>query len=268
MPPGATDRSLFIERRTPGNAADDTPVLLLHGWASTSAYWAPLADKLLDAGYPVWVADLPGYHSGQALPSNFTWTLDAVAGALAEEISSGRNPGAVHVVGHSLGGSVAVTMAARHPENVATLTLVGMVPSPPNEAFRAMLSTQLSQGFIDRATEDKCMDAWFGPLDPGDRQLLGRAFSLPFDVLGPSGFAAMEGVDSRDPGLVTAPTLVIMGSNDKLRTPAQVQGYVAGSPGRRLSVIPDAGHSVHWEQPAACAAAMAKFWEDAATASA
>ena len=241
---------------------------MLHGWASSSAYWAPLAGKLLDAGYPVWVVDLPGYHAGQALPSNFTWTLEAVATAVAEEISSAPNPGAVHVVGHSLGGSVAVTLAARHPENVATLTLLGMVPAPPNAAFRSMLSTQLRQGFIDRATEDKCMDAWFGPLDPADRELLGRAFSLPFDVLGPSGIAAMKGVDSRDPGRVTAPTLVIMGSDDKVRTPAQVQEYVAGSARRRLSLIPDAGHSVHWEQPAACAAAMVKFWEDAATASA
>jgi pimeloyl-ACP methyl ester carboxylesterase len=78
----------------------------------------------------------------------------------------------------------------------------------------------------------------------------------------------MQGVDSRDPGLVTAPALVIMGSNDKLRTPAQVQEYVSGSPRRRLSVIPGAGTSVHWEQPTACAAAMVDFWEDAATSSA
>jgi pimeloyl-ACP methyl ester carboxylesterase len=242
-------------------------VVLLHGWASTSAYWEPLVDKLLDGGHAVWIVDLPGYHPGESLPENFDWTLDSVAAAVAEEISSRQEPGlpaagAVHVVGHSLGGSVALTLAARHPECVATLTLVGMVPAPPNEGFRSMLSSQLRQGFIDAGTREKLMKAWFGPLEAAEREILGRGFSVPFGVLGASGEAGLQGVDSRDPALVTAPTLVIIGTDDRLRTPVQVQEFVAGSPQRKLAAIPNAGHSVHWEQPAACAKAMEKFWQE------
>lgn len=244
---------------TPGQLSQP-PVLLLHGWASTSAYWEPLAAELLDAGRSVWIVELPGYHRGEVLPPGFEWTLEAAAASVAAVAA--RNPSPVHVVGHSMGGSVALTLAAARPELVASVALIGMVPAPPNDAFKSMLESQLRQGFIDDATRSKCMKAWFGALSPEDHRLLGQGFELPFDVLGPSGLAAMAGVAAEVPEKVSAPTLVIAGVGDLVRSLDQAEAFVAASPLRRLVAVPDAGHSVHWEQPHACALALGAFWNE------
>ncbi|GAA5196794.1 alpha/beta hydrolase [Arthrobacter gyeryongensis] len=257
--------ALHVDMRLPTAAVStdlpsQPPVLLLHGWASTSAYWEPLATELLDAGRTVWIVDLPGYHRGDVLPPGFQWTLEAAADSVAAVAV--RNASPVHIAGHSMGGSVALTLAAANPELVASVALIGMVPAPPNEVFRSILESQLRQGFIDDATRAKCMKAWFGALSPEDHRLLSRGFELPFEVLGPSGLAAMAGVAADVPEKVTAPTLVIAGVGDRLRSPEQAQAFVAASPLRRLVAIPDAGHSVHWERPRACALALGAFWNE------
>ncbi len=246
-------------RTTPAQQ-DVPPVLLVHGWASASAYWEPLTTELLDAGRPVWIVELPGYHRGEVLPPGFEWTLESAAASVAAVAT--RNSSPLHVAGHSLGGSVALTLAARHPELVASVALIGMVPAPPNEGFKSMLESQLRQGFIDDATRSKCMKAWFGRLSAEDELLLGRGFELPFEVLGPSGLAAMAGVAPDVPGKVTAPTLVIAGVGDRVRSLDQAEAFVAANPLRRLVAVPDAGHSVHWEQPHACSVALGEFWKE------
>lgn len=258
--------ALHVDMRLP-TAAGSTPdlpsrppVLLLHGWASTSAYWEPLTAELLDAGRSVWIVDLPGYHRGDALPPGFQWTLESAAASVAA--IAARDPSPVHIVGHSMGGSVTLMLAAAYPELVASVALIGMVPAPPNDAFKSMLESQLGQGFIDDATRARCMKAWFGALPPEDERLLSRGFELPFEVLGPSGLAAMAGVAADVPERVTAPTLVIAGVGDHIRSLDQAEAFVAASPLRRLEAIPNAGHSVHWEQPHACTVALGAFWDE------
>ena len=251
---------LFVYIRQPTvSAGESAPVVLIHGWASSSAYWDPLAEKLLAAGNRVWIADLPGYHPGETLPSGFTWTLDSAAAALAVALES-RHSGPVHLVGHSLGGSVALTLAANHPHLASTLALVGMVPAPPNEDFRSMLQSQWKQGFIDAETRSRCMEAWYGHLSAEDDELLGRGFDVPFEILGPSGEAAMAGVEPSVPGRIRAPVLVLAGTADRVRSTDQMAAFVKAGPRRRLRLVPGAGHSVHWEQPAESAEALREFW--------
>src|SRR5690349_12032856 len=106
----------FVDVRTPSShRGGQVPVVLIHGWASGSVYWEPLAKILLDAEREVWILDLPGYHPAQDLPSDFTWTLDSAAASVGAAIRA-RTSGPVHLVGHSMGGSVSLTLAAKHPE--------------------------------------------------------------------------------------------------------------------------------------------------------
>ncbi|MFI2565248.1 alpha/beta fold hydrolase [Paenarthrobacter sp. NPDC018779] len=252
--------SCFVDVRTPDHPApDQTPVVLIHGWASGSVYWEPLASLLLDAGRTVWIVDLPGYRSGDALPAGFEWTLDSAVASVVALVEA-NPPGRVHLVGHSMGGSVSLTLAAARPELVATVTLVGMVPAPQNEGFRQLLESQLEQGFFDERTRAKLMDAWYGELAAEDRELLGRGFDIPFPVLAASAKAAMTGVEPSVPGRVQAPLLVIAGTGDRVRSMGQMQAFVAEGPKRRLKPIPGAGHNVHWEQPGECATTLNEFW--------
>lgn len=249
----------FVDVRTPTLATDAAPAVLIHGWASGSAYWEPLVKELLDGGRTVWILDLPGYHPGDVLPPNFAWTLDSVASSVAAALKAlASSP--VHLVGHSMGGSVSLTLAAAHPELVATLTLVGMVPAPQNEGFKSLLVSQLDQGFFDAATKARLMNAWYGALPDEDMELLSKGFDAPFPVLSASALAAMAGVEPSAPERVLAPLLVIAGTGDRVRSIDQMAAFVEAGPNRQLKAIPGAGHSVHWEQPQECAEALREFW--------
>ncbi|MDR6640100.1 alpha/beta hydrolase [Paenarthrobacter nitroguajacolicus] len=250
----------FVDVRMPTvSAGQPVPVVLIHGWASGSVYWEPLVEKLLDGGRTVWVLDLPGYHPGEELPQDFEWTLDSAAASVAALISD-RGGRPVHVVGHSMGGSVSLTLAASRPELVATVTLVGMVPAPQNEGFKKLLVSQLRQGFFDAATKAKLMNAWYGPLTDNEMAWLGKGFDVPFAILSASAMAAMTGVGPSVPGRVQAPLLVIAGTGDRVRSIDQMRDFVAVGRNRQLKAIPDAGHNVHWERPDECAQALHGFW--------
>ncbi|MEQ4566683.1 alpha/beta hydrolase [Paenarthrobacter sp. CAP02] len=248
----------FVDVRTPADAGDHVPTVLIHGWASGSLYWEPLAAKLLDGGRSAWILDLPGYHPGEDL-SGFDWTLDSAGESVAAAIEE-RGGKPVHLVGHSMGGSVALTVAANRPELVATVTLVGMVPAPPNEGFKNLLVSQLEQGFFDAATKAKLMNAWYGPLTDQEMATLSKGFDVPFPVLYASAMAAMSGVEPSVPGRVQAPLLVIAGTGDRVRSIDQMREFVAAGRNRQLKPVADAGHTVHWERPDECAQALQEFW--------
>lgn len=256
----------FVKVLTPAiPAGQPLPVLLIHGWASGSVYWEPLAAKLLDAGREVWILDLPGYHPGESLPPDFAWTLDSAAASVAAALDARRPARAaqepVHLVGHSMGGSVSLTLAAARPDLVASLTLVGMAPVPQNQGFKDVLRSQLGQGFFDTATKAKLMNAWYGDLSAEDMERLSTGFDAPFPVLYASALAAMTGVEPSVPGRVHAPLLVIAGTDDRVRPMEQMRAFVAEGPGRQLKAISGAGHNVHWERPRECAEALTGFWE-------
>ncbi len=195
-----------------------------------------------------------------AYPTSAAWTLDAAADAVAERLARAGSPALV--VGHSLGGSVAATLAARRPELVAGLGLVGMVPVAPSAAARARLvSLFLSPDpdlSPDQAAVDVVLRGWYGdaPLDPAFRNEAEAAFRIPGPVLRGSLVAALDGVAPEVPGLVMAPTAVVLGAGDRTRSPEEIEAFLAAHPAWRLTSVPGAGHMVHWEAPEACASAL------------
>jgi pimeloyl-ACP methyl ester carboxylesterase len=98
-------------------AGDGTPLVLLHGFCDSSEGWGPLVEHL---GRPAIAFDLPGFGGSDppARPriSCYAETIDAALELLDV-------PRAI-VVGHSLGGAVATSLAARHPRRVASLVLL------------------------------------------------------------------------------------------------------------------------------------------------
>jgi pimeloyl-ACP methyl ester carboxylesterase len=105
---------------------DGAPVLLIHGIGRSLEDWQPTHD-LLARDHRVVSLDLPGFGLTRRMKGRrgLDGFAEAVAGlldALAEEDGSPRRP--VHVMGNSLGGAVAMTVAASHPDRVASLLLV------------------------------------------------------------------------------------------------------------------------------------------------
>jgi pimeloyl-ACP methyl ester carboxylesterase len=118
-------------------------VLVLHGWRRTHADFAAVVGPAAPLGpLPSWAPDLPGFGATPAPPD--AWGSVEYAAALVpllEDAGGSERP--VVVLGHSLGGRVAVSLAAARPDLVGALVLTGAPIGPrapgrrPPARFRA-----------------------------------------------------------------------------------------------------------------------------------
>src|ERR671936_197276 len=118
-------------------AGGGEPLLLVHGLGGAAANWLALAPLLLP-GRAMLVPDLPGHGGSEALPA--AQSLNAYADRLALLLD---RPAAV--VGHSLGGAIALRLAIRRPELVSALVLAGAagISSGTRRARYALAMTAL-----------------------------------------------------------------------------------------------------------------------------
>jgi len=104
--------------KAPANVTT-TDVLCLHGSASSGRQWRRLIQKL-GQRHRVFAPDLIGY-GNQRFNTRGKLRLDDEVDAVLEQLGDAGGP--MHVVGHAYGGSVALRLACRYPERVASLTL-------------------------------------------------------------------------------------------------------------------------------------------------
>ncbi|GAC1655471.1 MAG: hypothetical protein NVS9B1_08700 [Candidatus Dormibacteraceae bacterium] len=103
-------------------------VLLLHGWAGTAELnWSHVYEPLLARGYRILAFDLPGHGRGAR---DIPFTIGGVAAAAAHLVRQTRARKVI-VVGHSMGGSIALEFAHRYPDEVAGLVLMATQSSWP-----------------------------------------------------------------------------------------------------------------------------------------
>ncbi len=107
---------------------DGAPVVLLHGWPQDRTAWRPIMARLNAAGLRTLAPDLRGYSPGARPPRWRDYEIGKLVGdviALLDAAGVER----VHLVGHDWGGALAWTLASRHPERIATLTVLS-TPHP------------------------------------------------------------------------------------------------------------------------------------------
>lgn len=120
-------------------------ILLVHGFASDARSWSLNQPALAAAGATVYAIDLPGHG---LLPAQAIGGLDRLADvvlAAAEALS----PAPIHLIGHSMGGAIALRAAARAPARVQRLTLIapaGLGPSFNQEFLDGLLAMQDAEG--------------------------------------------------------------------------------------------------------------------------
>ena len=96
-------------------------VVLLHGVSLDSTCWTPLVRAAQAPDLPWLLVDLPGFGGSDPLPGPVT--LDGMADALVATLD-GIGAGEVHLVGHSMGGFLALHLAARAPSRVRSLAVL------------------------------------------------------------------------------------------------------------------------------------------------
>jgi pimeloyl-ACP methyl ester carboxylesterase len=160
-----------------------------------------------------------------------------------------------HVVGASMGGMIAQTVAILHPHRVHSLTSIMSTTGDPTlppatpEAMRVLLTPPPGdrEGNVARALEAwKVIGSPGYPFDePRMRELFGRAFDRGYNPGGVARqFAAIMKSGDRTSALrdVTVPSLVIHGSEDPLIPVAAAHATATAIPGAELLVIEGMGH--------------------------
>ncbi|MFO0547078.1 MAG: alpha/beta fold hydrolase [Polyangiaceae bacterium] len=178
--------------------------------------------------------------------------------------------GPVHLAGLSMGGFVAMRLAARNPELVKKLILLetSAGPEPVANVSRYRLLNS-----IFRVLGPRPIARQLGPIMLGKTVLEDaarkddvarfiRIMSARGDVWrAVNGVIDRAGITHTELAKITAPTLVIVGSEDVATPPDKAQEIVRAIPGASLAIVPRAGHSSPVEEPEAVTAAIRDFLE-------
>jgi len=140
--------ALAVSRRGGGTGV---PVLLLHGFAADMTSWAPLEAHLPDR--PLIRIDLPGH--GRSAPQDVP-DFATLAGLLRQTFDD-LHLDRAHLVGHSLGGALALALADTRPRQVAGLTLIAPAGLGPQIDAAALAG-------ICRATRAESLAPWLRTL--------------------------------------------------------------------------------------------------------
>jgi pimeloyl-ACP methyl ester carboxylesterase len=233
-------------------------VVLLHGAGFDHTAWALHSRWFAHHGFAVLAPDLPGrgWSQGPALPSigeMADWTIALLDAAGAQQ---------AHLIGHSMGSLISLETAARHPDKVAALSLIGtaatMTVGPDllkaaeaNDhdaidmvsiwglGFNAELGGSLAPGMWMHGGAQ----AVLSHCDPG---VLFRDLSACNSYANALAAAAS----------VKVPTTIILGERDMM-TPAKAgKALAAAIPQARTIVVPGAGHMIMAERPDELLAAL------------
>jgi pyruvate dehydrogenase E2 component (dihydrolipoamide acetyltransferase) len=128
---------------------DSVPVLLLHGFGADLNTWMFTQPALAD-GRQVIALDLPGHGgSGKQLDRADAESLAAIVEHAQNALGIER----LHLVGHSMGGGIAISFAVREPERVATLTLISSAALGPE------INAAFIDGFVRAARRREAIEA-------------------------------------------------------------------------------------------------------------
>lgn len=246
------------------------PILLVHGFLVSHIEFDDVIDPLA-ARFRVVAPDLPGFgDSEKPSPTRYPYGIEAFSEALADIIAA-MELGRVSILGHSMGGAVALTLAASHPELVDRLVLVdalvypfplelrsrvSLVPVLGPFLFKQLYGRGTFRGYFREQVFSPGFDV---PLDRVDRYY--DRFNTP--AARESAYAVLSAMTDTRPVVariprVKAPTMVVWGRHDRLLPPVFGQRLAREVGGARLELL-DAGHAPNEERPEELVAIASEF---------
>jgi pimeloyl-ACP methyl ester carboxylesterase len=233
-----------------------TPVLFVHGWMVSGAVWDRVLPSIDLRGRTLLVPDQRG--TGASDKPAGPYTLERYAADLLAVLDDAGAREAV-VVGHSMGGQLALYLAAHAPARVkAALAICPVPPSgiplPPDAAglFRTSAADRGKQGTILGLACKSLSDEERARLLDDAAGVAAPCIEGAFDAWTAGGFADKLSA-------VTAP-VVVLGTEDPFLPPAFLQDAIVSKVSRgRFAMLPGAGHYPQCERPAECAAVIETF---------
>lgn len=244
-------------------------VVLLHGYPFNRGLWREQAEVLSDSGYRVITPDLRGLGE-TLLPAGeqaaAATTMDEMArdvAALLEQLEIQR----AVVGGLSMGGYVTLSFYRRFPLHVRALVLADTRPQADTDEARSSREEQaetilrdgmeaIADGFLQKALAPATL--------AGRADVVARVREMITGTNPQGAAAALRGMAARVDQTdflprILAPTLIIVGREDKLTPPQDAELMRREIRGSHLEIINDAAHISNVEQPAPFNRALADF---------
>ncbi len=244
--------------------ADPVTIVAVHGNGGGSARFARLPEHLPD-GIDFHAIDLPGFNGVPDDPSlrsvdsyadHLAGLLDDIVGVgVGGEPDDGRGSSRPVLLGHGIGGSIALDLASRRPEAVGGLVLhapVGadldrrlfprlMSTAPVRAAVRRLIAARplrplWRRAFFPIGAPAAHLDTFF------DGYRTCEAFGRMFEIIDVEWFEGLAPVDA-------VPTVLLWGENDRVLRSGQADAITAKAPGARTVIQPGWDHFPMLEQP-------------------
>jgi 3-oxoadipate enol-lactonase len=239
-------------------------IVLIHGFPLTREIWNAQASALAQT-HRVVRPDLRGM--GRSSAPGGPYLMETLAGDLAAVLDALSIDRAT-IVGHSLGGFVALAFARMYTERVMRLALICSrlaADSPEIAGFRNDLADRLErENSIEPAIESYLPRLFSDVTLRDDPGVIERARAIA-QTNSPRGAAAMlrgmaQRADSYDIAEeLQMPVLIVAGAGDKIGSLDEAQKICGAFPAAQLEVMQSSGHVPMLEEPAALTAALSAF---------
>ena len=270
--------TLYGNRTSVRTGGNGPAIVLVHGITGSSAHWAPVL-PLLAENYTVIAPDLLGH--GQSAKPRGDYSLGAYASGIRDLLGAiGHDRGTI--VGHSLGGGVAMQMAYQFPERCERLVLVssGGLGSEVSVVLRAaalpgaelvvpLLASRrvrsLAGGvgrllsYLGLKPSNDIAELATGVGSLADAEARQAFLHTLRSVIDPRG----QRVSATDRLHLTEvmPSMLVWGERDPIIPARHAEAAHEAMPGSRLELLPDAGHFPQLDDPHRLAAILTDFMD-------
>ena len=229
----------------------DSVVLLLHGFGGDLDNWMFNLDSLAEK-HRVLALDLPGH--GQSVKTNVDPSLSGMA-TFVRKFLDGLSVSSVHVVGHSMGGAIAMQLASDSPETVKSLGLICSAGLGPD------INSDYLRGFVEAQSQQELklvLQQLFADESLVNLQLVNNLLNYKrmdgveasLNALSETLISAGEQTFLTDNIVASGiPVLVIWGKQDRIIPVSHAQNFsAAGGYCVEVEIFDSAGHMVQMEK--------------------
>jgi pimeloyl-ACP methyl ester carboxylesterase len=227
------------------HGADDLtrpPIVLIHGAGGHHLYWPPQVRRL--PGERIYAIDLPGHGRSGGVGHH---TIQDYASDIFNFLDSLKLNWAV-LVGHSMGGAIALHAAIHFPDRVLALGLLGSAARLPvsPELLHVASDPSKAEETVHMLIENSFAAETGARLKElaGQRMLQARSAVLYGDLLACDTFDA-----TADVWRISLPTLILFGAEDHMASVGRARALKRQIKDARLEILPAAGHMLMLEQP-------------------
>jgi pimeloyl-ACP methyl ester carboxylesterase len=240
------------------------PVLLLHGWLGSWELWRDTIE-VLGREFRTYALDFFGFGESDVLSAAdrnaqrsrldaFTVpTYVEMVNQFMDRLGIGRAP----LVGHSMGGTVSLSMAIRHPEKVSRVCVIGSPIDGGSLSWLLRLSGRRRAAaffWLFGGRGLRLFLRFYSYFMARDGRAMGRMITKDVSKITMESFFQSIGTLRRTdlrPELhrISAPTLGMYGQRDIIVRPSEHQTLKAGVPHAQIEWFPDAGHFIMMDSP-------------------